>query len=57
MSDISQMYDDMHDWYHLYSQKISSAKDKLMSIHLYNSLAVFEKNQIKAPRHSRIGIA
>ena len=56
MSDISQMYDDMHHWYHSYGQKISSAKDKLMAIHLYDSLAVFEKNQIQAPRHSRIGI-
>ena len=55
MSDISQMYDDMHHWYHSHGQKISSAKDKLLAIHLYDSMAVFEKKQIEAPRHSRIG--
>ena len=55
MSDISQMYDDMHHWYHSHGQKISSVKDKLSAIHLYDSMAIFEKNQIAPPRHSRIG--
>ena len=55
MTDISQMYDDMHHWYHSKGQKISSTEDKLVAIHLYDSIAIFEKNKVKPPRHSKIG--
>ena len=55
MTDISQMYDDMHHWYHSHGQKISSTRDKLVAIHLYDSLAIFEKNYVKTPIHSKSG--
>jgi len=55
MSDISQMYDDMHHWYHSEGQKISATRNSLGAIHLYDSIAVFEKNKISTPLHSKIG--
>lgn len=55
ISDISQMYDDMHHWYHSNGQKVSATRDSLSGIHLYDSLAIFEKNKISPPRHSKIG--
>lgn len=55
MSDIAQMYDDMHHWYHNHGQKISASKDQLFAIHLYDSLAIFEKNTVMPPKHTKIG--
>lgn len=55
MTDIGQMYDDMHHWYHSRGQRVSSAADNLAAIHLYDSLAIFEKRSISRPVHSKVG--
>ena len=55
LSDIAQMYNDMHHWYHDYGLKIPSTKDQLAAIHLYDSMAIFEKNTVVPPRHTKMG--
>lgn len=55
IGDIRQMYDDMHHWYHNEGQKISALGGKLSSIHLYDSIAVFEKKSVPRPRHTEVG--
>ena len=55
INDIRQMYDDMHHWYHPEGQKINATANNLSAIHLYDSIAVLEKNEIAMPKHSRVG--
>lgn len=55
MNDITQMYDDMHHWYHDRGQKVAATADHLAAIHLYDSVAVFEKRLVERPRHSKVG--
>lgn len=56
ISDIRQMYDDMHHWYHSEGQKIEATANNLKAVHLYDSIAVLEKTKVQQPRHSRVGI-
>jgi len=55
IEDIRQMYDDMHHWYHSKGQKIDATANNLSAIHLYDSIAVLEKNKIGRPQHSQVG--
>ena len=55
ISDLRQMYDDMHHWYHAEGQKISATADFLSAMHFYDSIAVLEKQRVTAPLHSQIG--
>ncbi|MFT6605156.1 MAG: hypothetical protein ACJA2X_000332 [Halocynthiibacter sp.] len=57
VSDLRQMYDDMHHWYHNEGQKIPATSDFLSAMHLYDSIAVLEKRQVPRPRHSQVGTA
>ncbi|MEP3112977.1 class I SAM-dependent methyltransferase [Nisaea sp.] len=57
IGDIRQMYDDMHHWYHGEGQKIDGTADYLAALHLYDSIAVLEKNKVSRPRHSKVGTA
>lgn len=51
------MYDDMHHWYHSKGQKIDATANNLSAIHLYDSIAVLEKNKVGTPQHSQVGKA
>ena len=55
IGDIRQMYDDMHHWYHYEGQKVKATANNLSSIHLYDSIAVLEKNKVARPQHSQVG--
>ncbi|MDB9810732.1 hypothetical protein OAC05_06820, partial [Planktomarina temperata] len=55
IGDIRQMYDDMHHWYHSEGQKINATANHLSALHLYDSIAVLEKNKVDRPRHSEVG--
>ena len=55
IGDIRQMYDDMHHWYHSEGQKINATANHLSALHLYDSIAVLEKNKVDRPRHSKVG--
>lgn len=57
INDFRQMYDDMHHWYHKKGQKIGATADHLMAMHLYDSIAVLEKQKVPPPRHSQVGTA
>ena len=55
IGDIRQMYDDMHHWYHSKGQKVDATANNLSSMHLYDSIAVLEKNKVGRPQHSQVG--
>lgn len=48
---------DMHSWYHLYRTKFPLISEGLTAIHIHDSVAVLEKNNVYQPTHSEIGNA
>lgn len=55
MFDIKQMADDMHHWYHGRGEKIEAAAGHLAGMHIYDSIAVFEKRAVARPVHAQVG--
>lgn len=55
MTQVKQMLDDMHHWYHGHGQKVTAAKDHLAGVHVHDSIVVLEKSRIAPPRHSMRG--
>jgi len=52
---ISGMIDDMHQWYHVHGVNNPEIANSCSSIHVHDSIAVFEKSKVYAPTHSQIG--
>ena len=57
IADIRQVYDDMPHWYHKKGQRIDATADRLAALHLYDSIAVLEKQRVLRPSHSLVGTA
>ena len=55
MTQVKQVLDDMHHWYHRHGQKVAAAKDHVGAVHIHDSIVVLEKNPIPPPRHSMRG--
>lgn len=55
MTDVKQMIDDVHHWYHRYGQKIPATADNLASVHVYDSIVVLEKRAVSRPAHQMVG--
>jgi hypothetical protein len=51
MTDVKQMIDDMHHWYHDEGQKIDAAAGHLAALHIYDSIVVLEKAAVPTPFH------
>ena len=45
----------VHKWHHYEGQKVKATANNLSSIHLYDSIAVLEKNKVARPQHSQVG--
>ena len=55
MSDVKQLIDDMHHWYHDHGEKVRAAQGMLTGIHIHDSMVVFEKARVARPFHSQHG--
>nr|WP_322866020.1 class I SAM-dependent methyltransferase [Aquicoccus sp. G2-2]MEA1113294.1 class I SAM-dependent methyltransferase [Aquicoccus sp. G2-2] len=55
MSDVKQIIDDMHHWYHLEGEKVRPTAGHVAGLHVYDSIVVLEKERVMAPKHSQIG--
>ncbi len=55
MTDIKQMIDDMHHWYHGRGQGIAATADALSAMHIYDSIVVLEKRLVERPSHIEVG--
>lgn len=51
---IRDITDDMHHWYHGNNFKIKEVGNSCSSIHIYDSIVVFEKNKGISPVHSEV---
>jgi hypothetical protein len=52
---VSGMIDDMHQWYHVHGVNNPEIANSCSSIHVHDSIAVFEKSKVYPPTHSQIG--
>lgn len=50
-----QMADDMHHWYHTGGQRVAATADRLVGLHVYDSLVVLEKGHKAPPAHVDVG--
>ncbi|MEL7465996.1 MAG: class I SAM-dependent methyltransferase [Pseudomonadota bacterium] len=57
MSEVKQIIDDMHHWYHDYEQAVGPARNAVSSMHIHDSIVVLEKKPIAPPKHSKRGRA
>lgn len=55
MSDVKQMIDDLHHWYHRQGEKQAATAGHLAGIHVHDSIVVLEKARVLPPRHSLRG--
>lgn len=55
MTDVKQIIDDMHHWYHDHGQAVVPARDAVSSLHIHDSIVVMEKKSISPPKHSKRG--
>ena len=51
---VSELINDMHHWYHSVDLKHPTISSSCSSIHIYDSIVVFEKSVIHKPSHSQI---
>jgi hypothetical protein len=52
---IEEVMHDMHHWYHDVSIKHPGVREVCSGIHIHDSIAVFEKNPVHRPTHSKVG--
>jgi hypothetical protein len=52
---IADITNDMHHWYHTNGIKYPNVSSTCAGIHVYDSIAVFEKSNVWPPTHSQIG--
>ena len=52
---LGQLTDDMHHWYHSGGQKVSATADRLLGLHIHDSLVVLEKGVKARPAHIQVG--
>lgn len=52
IEDIKIMIDDMHHWYHFNGVKIGEVENLIEGMHLYDSVAVFDRGRVHKPAYS-----
>ena len=55
MSDVKQIVDDMHHWYHTEGEKTAATAGHVAGLHVYDSIVVLEKRKVAPPRHTQVG--
>jgi 23S rRNA U2552 (ribose-2'-O)-methylase RlmE/FtsJ len=55
IEDIKVMIDDMHHWYHYHDVEVKDVNEILTGIHMYDSLAVFDRGRVSRPAFSSSG--
>lgn len=53
---VKTIIDDMHHWYHDEKVVVNACKDTVAAMHVHDSIVVFEKEIVTAPRHTQRGI-
>ena len=53
--DLKAIVDDMHHWYHDHDVKIEAANNAVAGLHFHDSIAILEKEKMRAPARSQIG--
>lgn len=54
---VKTIIDDMHHWYHGKGQRIGSVADRVGGLHVYDSIVVLEKMEVRPPVNTRRGRA
>lgn len=52
LEDVKVMIDDMHHWYHFHGVKLPQVDRMVAGMHLYDSIAVFDRGTMERPVHS-----
>ena len=52
---LGRLTDDIHHWYHTGGQKVAATADRLLGLHIHDSLVVLEKGVKARPAHIQVG--
>jgi hypothetical protein len=52
---LGRLTDDMHHWYHSGGQRVAATADRLIGLHIHDSLVVLEKGRKEKPAHIQVG--
>lgn len=52
LEDVKTLIDDMHHWYHAHDVKIGATSNLINGMHLYDSVAVFDRGEVGRPAYS-----